>query len=319
MIIIESDGTPADFTFDIALVAIGYERRCRWVTEQYDVRARVRLGLEFGFLAAASYQDNRDFFEERSCRVINGIDNKAPEAVAEYIRSAARADVVTLFVDISSMSREMIANVVLGIQNVRFTLEVHITVGYAPSKYSKIRGPAPIRLASPIKSTLAGWSSRPEQPLGAVFGLGCEPGLALGALQVLEPAKAWLFSPRGIDPQFDVALKRANQHVEDIFDVTSFEYEITRPTITRGRFEALLNTIHGYFRVITVPFGPKIFAWLAIATVIFTHRGDVGVWAFSSREHASLVDRDAEGPVIWHRLTLRRQQQYAADLDGGTR
>ena len=39
------------------------------------------------------------------------------------------------------------------------------------------------RSASPIKRSLAGWSSQPEKPLGTIFGLGCESGLALGALQ----------------------------------------------------------------------------------------------------------------------------------------
>jgi hypothetical protein len=149
-------------------------------------------------------------------------------------------------------------------------------------------------------------------PLGAIFGLGCEPDLALGALQLLEPNKAWIFKPKGIDPKFDAAMKAANLHIEDIFDVSNFSYEILKPASARGRLEALLNAIEKSFRLIVVPFGPKIFAWLAISTVVFSGRSNVGVWAFSSKEHASVVDRDAEGQVIWHTLNLEQAREQKA-------
>lgn len=308
MIDFESDAAPSSFSFDIALVAVGYERRCRWITESFDIQAHVKLGLEFGFLEEASYESNKAFFESRSYMMLNGIRSSTPADISAHIISAAKnnstSDGISLFVDISSMSREMIANVVHGINMARNEHRIHVTSAYAPSKFSKSYGPSPIRSACPITPSLAGWSSRPEQPLGTVFGLGCEPGLALGAMQVLEPDKVWLFSPRGVDSKFDDAMRKPNQHIDDIFDVTEFEYEITRSTVTRGRFEALLNAIEGDFRVIAVPFGPKIFSWLSIITVVFTERSSVGVWAFSSKDAAFPVDRDADGNVIWHSFTL---------------
>jgi hypothetical protein len=306
--LLENDDTPPELTFDVAIVAVGYERRCRWLAEKYDIQATKRLGLEFGFLKEGSYEQNRSYFELRSYQTIGGITGTATKEIADSIASM-KHDVgpVRVFVDISSMSREMIANVVLGIQCGRSTTEVHVTVGYAPSKFSGTYDPAPIRLASPIKPHLAGWSSQPERSLGAIFGLGCEPGLALGALQFLEPKKAWVFAPKGTEPEFDAAMRSANKHIEDIFDVTTFVYEIVRPTLARGRFESLLNAIEGDFRVIAVPFGPKIFAWLSLSTVVFTHRSNVGVWAFSSKESARMVDRDASGVVIWHSFALHQE------------
>lgn len=305
MISFECDDPPANFMFDVSIVAVGYERRCRWVTQHCGARARVQVGLEFGFLTEGSYQENREFFEGRGFEVINGIAHKSSLSIATAIRSAsAGGGPTTIFLDISSMSREMIANLVVGIEAARSDVEIYITVAYAPSAFAGPYAPAPIRFASPIKPALAGWSSQPEQPLGTIFGLGCEPGLALGALQFLEPDKAWVFSPRGVDANFDVARKKANAHIEDIFDVTVFDYDITKPTNTRGRFEALLNTLDSYFRLIAVPFGPKIFGWVAISTVVFTQRSAVGVWAFSSKDQAQLVDRDAEGSIVWHNMHL---------------
>ena len=305
MIECETDESPQDREFDVAIVAVGYERRCRWVSEQFRIGAKRGLGLEFGFLTEGSYRDNRDFFEGLSYRVTSGLDQNARDEIAIAVNLGRFGNnPVKVFVDVSSMSREMIANVVLGLQHSRAAANICITAAYAPSKFSGPYHPAPIRLASPIKPILAGWSSQPEQPLGAIFGLGCEPGLALGALQFLEPKKAWIFAPNGIDPKFDSAMRSANTDIDEIFDVTSFMYDIMNPTRTRGRFEALLNAIDADFRIITVPFGPKIFAWLAISTVVFTRREKVGIWTFSSKEQARVVDRTAEGTIIWHSFHL---------------
>lgn len=198
----------------------------------------------------------------------------------------------------------MIANVVVAISKLAVERDVYVSVAYSPSRFTGASKAAPIRLARPIRASLAGWSSRPELPLAVIAGLGCEPGLALGALQLLEPDKAWLFSPRGVDPNYDLDMKSANEHIADIFDVTNSEYEITKPSILRGRYEALLNAVEYDFRIITLPFGPKIFAWSVISTVVFMARYNVGVWTFSSRERGALVNRSAEGPVLWHRLAV---------------
>jgi hypothetical protein len=200
----------------------------------------------------------------------------------------------------------MIANVALAMERARADVDIQAAIAYAPSRYGGPYHAAPIRSASPIKRALAGWSARPERPLGAIFGLGCEPGLALGALQVLEPKKTWIFAPRGSDPRFDVEMRRANEHVDEIFDVTTFGYEIVNPTSTRGRVEAILNAVSDDFRMILVPFGPKVFAWLTIATVVFARRTEIGVWAFSSKDQARIVDRDADGHVIWHNFFLAK-------------
>ena len=314
----EHDEVPETFEFDVAIVAVGYERRARWVTESSDVQAELCIGLEFGFLKEASFEYNKDFFVGRNYRIINGLDGKAQEYIGNAIKNVG-SDSVSVFVDVSSMSREMIANVIIGLERARHQKTVRVVCAYAPSKFSGGYGPAPIRLASPIKPSLAGWSSQPERPLGAIFGLGCEPGLALGALQFLEPSKAWTFKPEGFDPQFADALEGSNRHLNDIFDVTGFTYKIDQPTITRGRFEALLNAVGEAFRVVAVPFGPKIFAWLVLSTVAFTNRTQVGVWAFSSKEQAMPVDREAEGPIIWHTNTaIREEAPRCITLDGNS-
>lgn len=301
----ETDAAPATREFDVSIVAVGFERRCRHVVQEHKLVAGVGVGLEFGFLAEGSYESNRKFFVQRNYVLSSGLAPETPETIERTVASATSTkELKSVFVDISSMSRQMIANVVMGLSAAAAREPLRITAAYAPSRFARSGDQAPIRIASPIKPALAGWSSTPEKPLAAIFGLGAEEGLALGALQTLEPDKAWLFTPRGIDARYDRAMLKANEHISDIFDVSRFDYDIVRPCATRGRFLHLLNSIDGYYRIVAVPFGPKIFSWLTLCTVTFDQRSDVGVWAFSSKESAKVVDRRAEGPIIWHVMTV---------------
>lgn len=303
----ENDNEPNDHFYDIAITAIGFEQRCRWVSETKNVRAKLGIGLEFGFLAEGSYQENHSFFKTLGFTIIRGLHDDPVNSLISLVDEVSfEKNELKVFIDISAMSREMIANTVLFLEKLRLKHTLYVTTSYAPSKFTGAYKPAPIRLASPIKPSLAGWSAYPDRPVGALFGLGCEPGLALGALQFLEPKKAWIFSPIGIDSNFDSELKIANEHINDIFDITQFEYQIQNPTITRGKIEALLNAVDRDFRMVLIPFGPKIFAWLCLVTVVHTKRRSTGVWAFSSKEDALIVDRKAEGPIVWHNFILKK-------------
>ena len=296
---------PQELTFDVAVTAVGYERRCTYVTRRFGVSAKHQLGFSFGFLEEGAYQANRSFFEERSWRIQSAQNplsfSRITEALALSDRGSRRA---RLFIDISSMSREMMANIALAVEAARTSKEVELTIAYAPAIFSGTYLAAPIRLAAPVLPRLSGWSSRPDVPLGVVMGLGCEPGLALGALQVLEPIKAWVYTPRGFDERFEKELDKANSSVSDIFDVTEFEYELSEPEVTHGRLEALLNSISPSFRLICVPFGPKLFSWLVFSSVIFSGRKHIGIWSFSSREQGEAVERDASGETVWYTYTL---------------
>jgi len=304
-ILTEADGRPEDLEFDAVFVAAGYESRCRWVVEQTNIDSARKYALTFGYLEVGDYQSNIDFFQSRNFEVRNGFaTGLADELIASI--SANQCQTPRILIDISSMSRKMIANLLLAMDQVRRIRAIEIIVAYAASQYSSDYNPGPIREAAPIRRELAGWSSRPELPLGTVFGLGCEPGLVLGALQTLEPDKVWAFAPNGFDEAFSQESAKANENIGDIFDVSISSYDLDQPTITRGRFEALLNAVGDRFRLISVPFGPKLFAWLTMSTIVFQGRSEVGVWTFSSGDKARPVERAPEGPIVWHQMIVSK-------------
>lgn len=305
-ILTEADGRPDDLKFDAVFVAAGYESRCRWVVEQTSIDSDRKYALTFGYLEVGDYQSNIDFFAGRDFIFRDGFATGLADELITSL-AATQNSIPRILIDISSMSRKMIANLLLAVDQVRRTQAIEIVVAYAASQYSSDYHPGPIREAAPIRRELAGWSSRPELPLGAVFGLGCEPDLVLGALQTLEPDKVWAFAPNGFDEAFSEESAKANANIGDIFDVSISSYELDQPTITRGRFEALLNAVGDRFRLIAVPFGPKLFAWLTMSTIVFQDRTQIGVWTFSSGDKARPVERAPEGPIVWHRMHVSTQ------------
>ncbi len=308
MIANEYGTRPDHDEFDIALVALGYESRCRYVWAQTGLKASYKIGLEFGFLKERAFSANRAYFIEQGFEPVLAIGEGSLARLAERLREIRTGLNLTrparILVDVSPMSREMIANVITALNSAFCDVDIELTAAYAPSRFEGPMASAPIVQARPVTRSLSGWSSRPDLPLGLAIGLGCEEGLALGALQFLEPAKAWLFEPSGLDPRFDRAVRKANENIEDIFDVTRFDYEISSPVVLRAKFEALLNSVDPDFRVISIPFGPKIFAFGVISTVIFLQKEAVGVWAFSSYEQGHASDREADGTIIWHRMDI---------------
>lgn len=308
MIVSENSIRPSSFSFDIAICSVGYEKRGRFIVETLDVEADYKIAIEFGFLRELSYSENLAFFEKKGWQLKSLRDDDLFNYIVDLVSRHNVSSECRIFIDISSMSREMMAKLVVALNRaVSSDYEIELTVGYAPSEFSGDYQLAPIRVSGPVVPDLAGWTSRPDRPLGVIMGLGCEPGLALGSLQLLEPSKSWLFSPSGFDPKFFGGVRSANAYVEDIFDVTQFEYSIDSAFVTRCRIEALMNSLEPAFRLLCVPFGPKIFAWLCLATVVFQARNGVGVWSFSSKEQAIAVDRGMAGDIVWYTCFLRAQ------------
>jgi len=311
LITAEWDAPPEERNFDIALVALGYEPRCQWVWSTAEVTATHKIALEFGFLQQEAYTENRSYLTQQEFSFLIGVGANAVGNITGFVSSLALPEngPITVLIDISAMSREMIANALLALNHALCGREVIVSSAYAPSKFEEAPTFAPISRSQPITRALSGWSSRPEKPLGLIVGLGCEMGMALGALQFLEPDKAWLFVPVGIDNKFDAALMEANEGIEDIFDATRFAYDIKQPSVLRAKFEALLNSVNGDYRVICIPFGPKLFAWASLATLVFKQHHEIGVWAFSSLEQGNVTSRQAEGPIIWHTLHVSPREQ----------
>jgi hypothetical protein len=284
--------------FDIAICAIGYEGRSRYFWETTKTKAKKKIAIRFGGQNELQFKNNQDFFEQED---FSFWDLRASNSLAELCQilnlEKPTPPTVTVCVDVSSMSRRMIAFVFEALEAVCF-VKSKITVVYAPSAFEKTVEVSPILVREPISKRFVGRSISPDKDLALIFGLGTAGFLSIGAVQFLEPKKSWMFAPKGVDPRFDAEVNSGFQMVTSLFDVHRQDYMISEPEVTKGRIEQLINTLEPYYRLAIVPQGPKIFAAIAMAILVERKDHHVAVWYFSSTESAVPVDRKAEGPIF---------------------
>lgn len=201
-------------------------------------------------------------------------------------------------VDISSMSRPMMAQVVFGLSRLR-KIDLAVEFVYCPAKYDPPpKSTMPIMQSGPVIPEYAGWSTRPDFASTLVVGLGYEYGRALGALEYLEPSAAWAFTALGDDRRYEKAVKKAN---DDLWNILAkdriYEYKIAGPYDVACKLESLVYGLIQYSRPTLLPLGPKIFAIVCLL-VAEIHYPAVTVWRVSGDQFETPTDRVADGNIV---------------------
>jgi len=284
--------------YDVVICALGYERRSRYVAEKLDFESDIKIAIKFGFNEGVNYKDNKRAFEERGFEILNNSTVDLAKYLVEISEPSEEA--IHVAVDISSMSKTMMANILSTLKVISEKRPITITTLYAPTAYYKARTPYPIQRSGPINSLLAGNISGPEKPLAALVGLGNEIGLAVGAVQEIEPSLLWTFSAIGIDDRFDSDIQKANKELFSLFELSDFQYTLTDPHTLRSDISKKIQMLKSTHRIVVVPMGPKIFSHMTIMTVLFSDDAEAAVWQFSSGTRAEAEDREAEGAIICH-------------------
>jgi hypothetical protein len=295
-----SKGKP-DGEFDILVVCLGYETRSLYIAERYTAASTVRLALAFKERLVGNYDHNRRFYEAHGFKILPfNIDQFAEAFHAEMLAVASKAKLQTrVLVDISSMSRPMIATVVVGLSGLSARFGFEVTFVYCPAVFTKPSSVRqPVTVSQPVIPELAGWSVQPERSVAAIVGLGFEFDQALGAIEFLEPAVAWTFIPFGEDQRFDRAVAEANK---DLLTALKPErivrYNVADPYQCFVELEALTYGLMDNMRPIIVPFGPKLFALLSFLIGVI-HSPNVSVWRVSGDQVGTPDDRVASGNII---------------------
>lgn len=298
-----------DGEFDLLIGAVGYESRSTWLIEHGGIRATAVWGLQFEY--------NQVLHFNRACEIYEhaGADLALFSSEDDLGRMAARLSEIQsqhnrplrVVLDISAMSRLMIATTLLAITQASRAYGIELNTHYTPATFRAPGQTAPARVAQPIVPELAGWSNRPDTPLGVIVGLGYEGSAAAGALQVLEPSRTWALYPVGFDPQFLQAVQAANDDLSSIYDIIKLTYSIADPAGTRALLRRLLSDLRADYRIALIPFGPKIFSWLCMVTAMEQGFEEVAVWRFSPQELGDPIDHIASGISIWHQLVLDRE------------
>jgi hypothetical protein len=172
---VSPDTGPIQGSFDLLIVCLGYETRSLYIAEKWLDTARRHLALAFEKRLVGNYDYNRSFFEKNSFAILPfnrpEFGERFNQALTDAI--AESEDRPRILVDISSMSRPMIATVAVELGRIATVLGVEVIFTYCPAVFTKPSDKRhPVAVSQPVIPELAGWSNQPERSVATIVGLG---------------------------------------------------------------------------------------------------------------------------------------------------
>ncbi|MBY8828535.1 hypothetical protein [Hephaestia mangrovi] len=290
-----------DDRFDLFIGTLGYETRSSHLARHGQINACRKIALAFPEEDYAAYLSNRDFLNEAKFEILPKDTGEFSKVLATSIENHPTDEKrdFSILVDISSMSRPMLADIVYQLSMVERVAGMRVTFVYLPAEFVRENAEhAPVAVTEPVTPDYAGWTSTPERPITAVVGLGYEHDLALGTIEYLEPTSVWVFVPTGEDRRYDDAVNQANRDLKEMLrDERVMNYYVDAPARVHAILENLVFGLLQSSRTVLVPFGPKIFS-LCCLLVARTYAPEITVWRVSGETFAKPGDRIASGKVV---------------------
>ncbi len=289
-------------SFDLALGGIGYERRARYALTELTPRAVTRIGLEFEDRQVYDFDDNRRAFEKAKFSRIPARTENIASVLARWVRDSTVTDGrLRAWIDISSLTRPLIATICYQLWSQAQTDErvIHASFVYSQARFSPPPDDyGPIAHKGAVIPEFAGWTDDPAMPCSAIFGIGYEAGLALGALEDLEPADAWAFRPTGHVSAYDRAINRNNaDFLAELRPEHILTYDVNAPLQLVANLESLVYGALDTRRIVIIPFGLKTFA-LAACLVALQHFPRVNIWRVSGGTFTEPINRLPNGTIV---------------------
>jgi hypothetical protein len=282
-------------SYDIYLTALGYEKRCTYFSSTYKPLADNKHAFSFDFGKDFSFEENKEWFSNQKYDVTECTDEIFINELKILLDGTNNLKVL---VDVSSFSRLRIAIIMRELNFAANNKEIMTDFVYSLAKFTPpVNSSVLISNASPILPDFAGWPKDPIIPSSCIIGLGYDEGRAIGAIEYLEAGKVWLLRPIGVDDKF---LEAINENNSDLLERVSpsqiIDYNLLDPIGSYIRLHSLVEGAIKNTRPVILPFGPKIFTVLTMATAMNFYP-DLSVWRISSGQSEPPVDREACGEI----------------------
>jgi len=302
-----------DKKFDILIAALGYERRCVYIPQKLKQNYNNGLCLQFHDRQELSFKQNLDFYETSKFHIEHWFNGLNRDNVIKFILNnmsgVEHAKNLKIAIDISSMNRQMVAEIIYLISNkLELDCIVEISILYVSAAYIEPSEEMLImKKAGPVIPEYAGWYINPSDPLYAVVGLGYENGKAIGALEYLDAAAAWLFKPVGENSAYLAKVEEVNHDlISMVGKKRTISYKLFDPYDTFIKIRSLIEGLKEKGRIVLIPFGPKLFNAICIVLAEIYHE-QIAVWRISAEDEESPVDYQAAGNII--SFTFRVESQ----------
>jgi len=288
---------------DLTLVSLSVESRCTNIVGLGAFKARSRIAIVEHESSLLSYSDSDRALKDLDFSKVNA--NVFEEALLAVSPSfdKERLDVV---VDISCMSRELMARAFAWLLHLRPSAELNLYVCYSLAEFSPPpKSVSPNEYIAPVASRFAGWPAA-SQPTSLIVGLGYEPHKAEGAAEFLDASEQWLFIPNSPITEFRAEVEKNNVGLVERARRANrlVEYQVDDPAGAYGQLELLVSDLSRRSNPVLLPFGPKVF--FAMGLLQSYEHPQAGVWAVSGERTATATDTRPSGCIIgFHARFLR--------------
>jgi hypothetical protein len=288
-------------SFDIAIVACGYESRCLAVSQTHASSIRQGFALCFPSQRDLAFDSNRASFQRLRFDILEVTDEAVEQTVLALLSRVGRdssGSELRVLIDVSSQSRARMAAIVSACQRVQAITALEAYFFYSLAIYD---GPSvdqmPNVAIGPVSARFAGWSQRPELPVSLVLGLGYEPDRALGAFEALEPTSVWALVPNSAIAGYHPAVLKSNKSLlERIPSNSILGYRVEDPNSTFALIASLTRRLKVTSTVVLLPSGPKLLALLTL--LLASEDREIAVWRVSAGPMEAAVNRRTTGTEI---------------------
>lgn len=224
-------------------------------------------------------------------KFILDIDDNIEENINSRLNDVNSAKIS---IDISLMERKSLAELFSIIAKLALNNNITIVIIYSLAKYSPPCDKSqPNNKVKPVSNFFSGWSSRPGLSVLSVVGLGYEKDKAVGAIEYLESSNAFLYVPYSVEEKYFDDVLKENSKLLDHFGVNNrFVYQLESPTETIYSLDAVISANKNKYKVVLLPFGPKLFYALSLVSCI--PHPEVSVWYVSGEEEDGDSSQDRE-------------------------
>jgi hypothetical protein len=283
--------------YDMAIATVGYEQRARYAFQALRPTARIKLACGFESQQVFEYRPNCEWFESEGFRTEHKTDKDYKawlnSVLGELSPDGQRANVL---VDISSVTRVRLAHILV---TLREFSSIPLSVNFVYSLAAFTPPPPEAQANShvgPVTPEFAGWWEEPDRSVVTVVGLGYEQDKALGAVEHLQSAEIWTFTPTSEVREYSPAVYEANRTLlESVPPDHQLGYFVQDPFDCFTKLESLVYGISRTRNPVLIPFGPKIFS-LCSMLVGLMHI-EAPVWRVSAEGQEPPVNREASGFV----------------------
>lgn len=302
---------PGDSEYDLAIFALGFERRASAIANV--IQAKTGLAFGFDHNKTHSYASNFSLFREKGYEVFLDLNNKDFSAV--FYRTLCEAltkelahtttRVFSVCIDVSSFDRYRLAEMVSTISNLakRDTFRGKLEIAFLYS-IAKFIPPRPVQgrneFAGPVHRSFAGRFADPGRPLALIAGLGYEMGKVMGAAEYLQASRVISFFPDSPVEQFEPEVAKANASLLDsLRPEDKLHYPISDPYRTIATLDAVTRGLDEHYNIVMLPGGPKIFAVACL--VLQRHYPRVSIWRVSSGKSIAAHDVETSNTIVGFR------------------